>query len=191
MQQINTPQIIDASVINFCKSIAPGATPEYIQVCPGFWCRQNECYNNVKRRVKRHGGKRQLGWRIQMPPDPLPKYMIEAVHHAIWITEEGEKIDITPQPNSGGKIVFLPDDSIELGEFRIGEKYQALFDWQEVIEYVRLCNLESIEYVNKTKLNKSPKIPKNITKQQGNLLQQIMIKAMQKNLIDVSLLKKK
>ena len=98
---------------------------------------------------------------------------------------------VTQQPNSGGKIVFLPDDSIELGEFRIGEKYQALFDWQEVIEYVRLCNLESIEYVNKTKLNKSPKIPKNITKQQGNLLQQIMIKAMQKNLIDVSLLKKK
>ena len=106
MQQINTPKTIDDSVINFCKLIAPGAIPEYIQVSPRLWCRQNECYNNVKRRVKRYGGKRQLGWRIQVVPDPLPKYMIEAVHHAIWITEEGEKIDITPQPNSGGRIFF-------------------------------------------------------------------------------------
>ena len=184
MQPINTPKKIDASVKEFSKLIVPESTPEYVRVCSESWCKPNECYNNVLEKVQKSGGKRQLGWRIQVVPDPLPKFMIEAVHHAIWITEEGEKIDITPQPNSGGKIVFLPDNSTELGEYRIGEKYHALFDWPEVIEYVRFCNLESTEYVNKTKLDKQPKIPKEITKQQEYYYQKIIEKAIQKKLFD-------
>ena len=185
MEPCNTPKRIDDAVKNFCKSIAPDSIPEYVQVYPELWCKQNECYNNVMQKVAKSGGRRQLGWRIQVVPAPLPKFMIEAVHHAIWITENGDKIDITPQPDSGNRIVFLADDSVELGEYRIGEKYQALLNWKEVIEYVRLCNLESTEYVNKTKLNEQPQIPKELLEKQDFFLQKIIERCMKENLINV------
>lgn len=172
----NTPKEIDKSVIDFCKSITRKSIPEYVELRPEPWCRENECYDNVENKVKSFGGKRQLGWRIQVIPDPLPKFMIEAVHHAIWISDKGEKIDITPQPASARKIVFVADDSIKLERFRIGEKYHALINCPIVNEYVRLCKLESTHYVSKTELINTPKIPEKLKEQQDVLLPQIMMK---------------
>lgn len=171
----NTPKKIDDTVIEFCKSIVSSAKPEYITVCAESWCKPNECYDNVQQKVRTNGGKRQLGWRIQVVPDPMPKFMIEAVHHAIWITETGEKIDITPQESYNGKIVFIEDNITQLGEYRIGEKYQALMKNKCVTEYVRLCNLESSEYVSKTKLDKQPIIPNKLLEDQNKLLLRIMM----------------
>ncbi|WP_127529976.1 hypothetical protein [Paenibacillus kobensis] len=176
MNTTNTPKEIDDSVINFCKSITPYSLPEYIQLRPESWCIPNECYNNVKQKVGKHGGKRQLGWRIQVMPDPYPKFMIEAVHHAIWISETGEKIDITPQPASANRIVFVSDDSTKLGKYRIGEKYHALLSCPIVNEYVRLCNLESTKYLSKTELIKTPNIPSELLMKQRELLGQIIRK---------------
>lgn len=174
----NTPKEIDDVVMIFCKSITPDSIPEYVPLRPESWCIVDECYNNVKQKVKDSGGKRQLGWRIQVVPDPLPRFMIEAVHHAIWILETGEKVDITPQSYSASSIVFLSDDSIKLGKYRIGERYHALLDCPLVNEYVRLCNLESAEYVSKTKLNKQPNVPPELSMKQKELFEQIILKHM-------------
>lgn len=176
MNSTNTPKEINNTVIDFCKSITPYSIPEYVQLRPESWCKENECYDNVKKKVEDCGGKRQLGWRIQVMPDPLPKFMIEAVHHAIWITETGEKVDITPQPDSASRIVFVSDDSTKFGKYRIGEKYQALFKCPIVNEYVRLCNLESAEYISKTELNKQPKVPAGLIMKQKQLTMQILLK---------------
>ncbi|MEK8217154.1 hypothetical protein [Paenibacillus sp. FSL L8-0463] len=173
MNTTNTPKEIDDSVIDFCKSIAPYSIPEYVQLRPESWCIQNDCYDNVKQKVEDCGGKRQLGWRIQVVPDPYPKYMIEAVHHAIWISETGEKIDITPQPDSANRIVFVSDDSTKIGKHRIGEKYHALLNCPIVNEYVRLCNLESVQYVSKTNLIQKYNTPLVLLKEQQKLLIQI------------------
>jgi hypothetical protein len=172
----NTPKEIDNAVIDFCKSITPYSIPEYVQLCPESWCIENECYDNVKQKVNAFSGKIQLGWRIQVVPDPLPKFMIEAVHHAIWISETGEKIDITPQPHSADRIVFVSDNSTKLGKHRIGEKYYALLNCPIVNEYVRLCNLESVEYVSKTKLIEQPNIPQKLLMVQQELLLKIVKK---------------
>lgn len=176
MNTTNTPKEIDNSVIEFCKSISPYSTPEYVNLRPERWCKQNECYDNVEQKIKDCGGTRQLGWRIQVIPDPYPKYMIEAVHHAIWISETGKKIDITPQQDSASRIVFVSDDSTQLGEYRVGEKYHALLDCPLVKEYVRLCNVESEKYVSKTELIKQPKIPSGLMEKQSRLLAQIFMK---------------
>lgn len=101
---------------------------------------------------------------------------MEAIHHAIWISETGKKIDITPLFVSANQIVFLPDESTIFNEYRIGEKYYALIDCPLVKEYVRLCNLESTEYVNKTKLNEQPNVPKELLAQQSKLQSQIIQK---------------
>lgn len=172
----NIPKKIDKNVLTFCKTINPKSNPEFIPLKPESWCKMNECYDNVAHKIKNCGGKRQLGWRIQIIPDPLPKYMMEAIHHAIWISEIEKKIDITPIPVSTNQIVFLPDESTIFNEYRIGEKYYALIDCPLVKEYVRLCNLESIEYVNKTKLVEQPNVPKELLAQQNKLQSQIIQK---------------
>jgi hypothetical protein len=172
----NTPKKIDDSVIDFCKSLSPNSVPKLVNVRPEPWCLQNHCYDNVQKKVEHSGGKRQLGWRIQVVPDPLPKFMIEAVHHAIWISETGERIDITPQPASSHRIVFVSDDSTPLGNYRIGEKYRALIKCPLVHEYVRLCNLESDEYTSKTELKNRPNVPAWLTQKQEKLLPQIIAK---------------
>lgn len=175
MNGSNTPKKIDETVIKFCELISPGLKPEYVQVKPEIWCKLNECYDNVLEKVKTSGGVRQLGWRIQVIPDPFPKFMIEAVHHAIWIKKNGNKLDITPQCEER-EIVFLPDDSIVLGDYRIGEKYYALINDPDVNEYVDLCNLESKEYTSKTKLDFQPQVPQELTNRQHELLAKIIMK---------------
>lgn len=172
----NIPRSIDKNVLDFCKTITQKSNPEFIPLRPEPWCKMNECYDNVSHKVKTCGGKRQLGWRIQIIPDPLPKYLMEAIHHAIWISETGKKIDITPLSVSANQIVFLPDESTIFNEYRIGEKYYALIDCPLVKKYVRLCNLESTEYVNKTKLNEQPNVPKELLAQQSKLQSQIIQK---------------
>ncbi|OMF88332.1 hypothetical protein [Paenibacillus sp. FSL R7-0337] len=174
MSRINVPRQIDDTVINFCKSISPKEQPEYIKVIPEKWTKKNECYDNVQQMVQQFGGKRQLGWRIQVVPDPSPKFMIEAVHHAIWIKDNGEKVDVTPQISITKGIVFVADDVTKFGKYRIGEKYQALIDHPLVHEYIALCNKESEEYTNKTLLDDRPNIPMSIRSSQEQLKQAIL-----------------
>lgn len=92
----NIPKKIDKNVLTFCKTINPKSNPEFIPLKPESWCKMNECYDNVAHKIKNCGGKRQLGWRIQIIPDPLPKYMMEAIHHAIWISETKKKSILHP-----------------------------------------------------------------------------------------------
>lgn len=169
----NAPKEIDDDIIDFCKTIVPYSIPEYVLLRPEMQYIENECYDNVKKKVNALGGKMQLGWRIQFVPDPLPKFMLEAVHHAIWISESGEKIDITPQTDSADRIIFVSDNSTKLEKYRIGVKYYALLNCPIVYEYVRLCNLESVEYVSKTKLIEQPNIPQELLMMQQVLLLQI------------------
>lgn len=175
MDFCNIPKKINADVINFCKTISEKSSPEFVQLRPESWCKMNECYDNVEQKIKVCGGKRQLGWRIQIMPDPLPKYMIEAIHHAIWVSESGKKVDITPIPVLTNRIIFLPDESTVFNEYRVGEKYYALIDCPLVKEYVRLCNFESTEFINKTKLDDQPNIPKELLVQQS-MLQSLIVK---------------
>lgn len=172
----NIPDKIDTNVIKFCKTINPKSSPEFIPLHPEPWCKMNECYDNVEHKVETCGGKRQLGWRIQIMPDPFPKYMIEAIHHAIWVSEIGKKSDITPILLPANQIVFLPDEDTPFNGYRVGEKYYALIDSPLVNEYVRLCNLESTKYVNKTKLDDQPNIPEELSMKQEKLKAQIMQK---------------
>ena len=169
MDIINTPETINDTVIDFCKTIVMDSVPEYVLVHPESWCKENECYANVEQKIKNSGGMRQLGWRIQISKG----IMIEAVHHAIWISETGEKIDITPQPYSAKNIVFLSDDSTKFDKYRIGEKYQALCKCSLINKYVYLCNLESVKYKNKTRLEQQPNIPQELLDKQAKLLAKI------------------
>lgn len=69
------------------------------------------CYWNVENKVKNFGGELVLGWLFLL----WKGVCIEAIHHAIWKTPEGNLIDITQHPfNKATKSIFLEDDSIKV-----------------------------------------------------------------------------
>jgi hypothetical protein len=60
------------------------------------------CWYNCKAHSIEHGGKVVFGWALD-----FQNKIFQAQHHAIWMNEEGEYIDITP--NSKGETTFLVD----------------------------------------------------------------------------------
>jgi hypothetical protein len=133
---------ISKDMIRFCKSITPDSTPEYIMVCPDDNSMENKCFDNVYRRIRSNSGKMVLGWGIAK----IRNLYLEAECHAIWMTDTGKKVDITPWSNYGESDdivdtrLFLPDDS--LTPPRAGStnsiRHMALTDSPLVIEYIGL-----------------------------------------------------
>lgn len=68
---------------------------------------RNECFPNVDEKIHRDGGVRVLGWQIWQT-----EYLIEAEFHAVWMSSEGNLLDITPKPFPLSKILFIPDSAI-------------------------------------------------------------------------------
>ncbi|SXD25351.1 hypothetical protein [Klebsiella quasipneumoniae] len=75
------------------------------------------CYWNVDSEVKSSGGKIVLGWLIQW----LPGLYVQAMHHAVWETPDGELVDITLDQTDAyknevksGTSTFVPDDRISI-----------------------------------------------------------------------------
>ena len=59
------------------------------------------CYWNVDRHVKAYGGASVQGWQINW----LPNLYIEATHHAVWQSADGELIDLSmPSPEVATKV---------------------------------------------------------------------------------------
>jgi hypothetical protein len=64
----------------------------------------NECFPNVERQVKNHGGSCIFGWQIWKT-----SLLIEAEFHAVWKSPEGLIYDITPKAQPVQKILFVSD----------------------------------------------------------------------------------
>lgn len=67
-----------------------------------------DCYQNVRNVVNASGGSAQLGWILCLWPD---KYL-EALHHAVWRTKDGELEDVTASSYQGmevGESAFIED----------------------------------------------------------------------------------
>jgi hypothetical protein len=104
-----TPEAISAQVLDLCRRINPGAAPGYIPVTPEPGCTPNDCFECVRRRVAREGGRIQFGWSIW----EWPRVYVEAEHHAVYEPPTGPPwMDVTPSalPEIWRRL-FLPDNS--------------------------------------------------------------------------------
>ena len=105
-----TPKIISKEIIEFCNEINETQNPHYVSVKPEAGCKIDECFWNVKNKVKLDGGKAQSGWIIV----EWPNVWLEAVFHAVWISPQNNPVDITPsEMGDVQRILFLPDDTLE------------------------------------------------------------------------------
>ncbi|MEK7994173.1 MAG: hypothetical protein AAB403_10255 [Planctomycetota bacterium] len=72
---------------------------------PSGWC-----YQNVKERCQRIGGRAEQGWMVRW----LPEIFIEAMHHSVWRMPNGALLDVTaPQPGAAparGQTTFMIEE---------------------------------------------------------------------------------
>jgi hypothetical protein len=100
----DTPETIDAAVLAFCATVAPGV-PDYVDVVPGDAARVAYCFDNAAAAVARGGGEVAYGWAIWR----WPGRYFEAEHHGIWRRPDGALIDVTPMLYGQTRTLFLPD----------------------------------------------------------------------------------
>jgi hypothetical protein len=100
----NVPAVIDEEIRAFCSSLC-ASQPEFIQSIPPFGAKQSFCFDNVARKIAKSGGSMCTGWAIWRNGT---LYM-EAEHHGVWLNAAGKMIDVSPQMDTVGRILFLPD----------------------------------------------------------------------------------
>ncbi|WP_199139923.1 hypothetical protein [Pedobacter sp. ASV12] len=82
--------------------------PINVEIRPDPGAVENNCFNNVAKKVGQSGGSVCYGWAI------LPQlHILEAERHAIWKTPQGLYLDITPRSLPITSIQFVIDDSFE------------------------------------------------------------------------------
>jgi SEC-C motif len=93
----------------FCARIRSGARPQLMVIQPEPGSEPNNCFFSVRNRVRRDGGRIQLGWSIW----ELPGVYLEAERHAVFAPADGSPwLDISPAlvPQITRRL-FLPDDA--------------------------------------------------------------------------------
>lgn len=133
MITLTTPPDINDDVRMLCAKIGIPRDPIYVDVVPNADCIENECFPNIKNKIKQAGGRIQYGWTIWGAPDKL----IEGEFHAIWIDPNGDMVDITPKTDGETRILFLPDDKQVYTDEPIDNIRLALCDDPEVAKLIR------------------------------------------------------
>ncbi len=133
-----TPSIHNPELISFAKSINSGdliTTPHSIDLLP-----IGNCYWNVEWLVQNQGGGVVYGWIFS----EWKGLMLEAMHHAVWISPNNQLIDITQNYPSMSEThsIFLPDPSSSLLTLdvqpNILNKVKLLSNSQELIDFNNL-----------------------------------------------------
>lgn len=101
-----TPSVRDIYVLDFCRMITTASKPLLLPIKPEPKSLPLECFHNVRRKVEAEGGRLVEGWAIW----EWPRVYIEAEHHAVYETLDGQLIDVTPGPIPGfTSRLFLAD----------------------------------------------------------------------------------
>lgn len=130
-----TPRGLTKTVRAFCGEVEFGKEPVYVAVDPQADAKENDCFVNVERKVKDAGGTCQYGWVIW----EWEGVMLEAEFHAIWVSQDGKRLDVTPKADHETRILFLPSD-MHWQRTPICNIRKALWDNPHVHEFIRLHN---------------------------------------------------
>lgn len=100
-----TPNKLTGATRLFCREVNSDTSPCYVPVLPEIHAKPRACFINVRAKVAQDGGKELNGWQLWT----WPNVFIEAEHHCVWESPEGNLIDVTPKENGEKRIAFLSD----------------------------------------------------------------------------------
>ena len=142
--KITTPSLTP-KVLEFCRSLNPGAEPIYVSCRPHELSRSRLCFINTLIQIHKAGGRPCFGWVIGQVGD----LFLEASFHCLWKSPQKLLIDITYREFD--EILFLPDDSLLPNQKPIPSKHfpltndprvLMLISWLEAYEQAMLSVLE-------------------------------------------------
>lgn len=99
-----TPPEVTPEIAEFCASISQKPVA-YVRVDPSPAAKVARCHWNVMEHILKNGGTSAIGWAIW----EAPGIHMEAEFHSVWVSPDGEMIDITPHRNGVARVLFLPD----------------------------------------------------------------------------------
>ncbi len=147
MKKPRVPDKVTSPIKTLINRIAPGEQPQYVKVLIESDAEIGECFASLERKIKRNGGRIQFGWAIWY----LPGILMEAEFHAVWISPEGDLIDISPRPIQFKEIMFLPDPSNVYQGKQIDNIRIPLNKDPKVKEFISLCE-EHFKIMNEGEL---------------------------------------
>ena len=103
--QSRTPPNINAGVTALLAQLPGANTPQFVEVSPHPDSLPLDCFPNVQKQIKRHGGTLICGWEIS----EWPEVMMEAQFHAVWRSSNGDLMDISPNQLGEKRILFAED----------------------------------------------------------------------------------
>lgn len=112
MNEIFVPNINDHHLNQLLNLIDPTHDPIIVNVQPEPGSEENDCFQIIREKVKRDGGKCVYGWQVWKTTD-----IIEAEAHAVWENQAGELIDLTPKEFS--EILFIEDENMNYEDKQI------------------------------------------------------------------------
>jgi hypothetical protein len=108
MKVLRPPESISDQVRKLCARTSPDREPVSLPIRPDPDCEPLDCFEYVRRKVQREGGRIQCGWAIW----EWPRVFVEAEHHAVYEPANGPPwVDITPSTFPEVRRLFLPDDT--------------------------------------------------------------------------------
>lgn len=99
-----TPSEIDSDVERLVQEVGAGTRPIFVDVVPEPYANVVECFPAVEEKIRRDGGGQQIGWQIWKT-----EILVEAEFHAVWVSPDGQCVDITTKQVPTDRILFLPD----------------------------------------------------------------------------------
>lgn len=102
-----TPKEITPLIEKFASQILKGVEPIFVPVKHDPYGLYGYCSDGVHAKIKHDGGSIRFGWTLW----EWPGVLLTAEFHSVWISPDGDFIDITPKPARETRILFLPDDS--------------------------------------------------------------------------------
>lgn len=151
------PNLTDIKFIRLLKKINSRHNPIFIPVVTEPYAVVSECFPNVERKIKRDGGNIIYGWQVWST-----NLICEAEFHAVWKSDSGELVDITPKYPPVDTILFVQDDSIvykgaQIDNIRINNTDNSLvndfIDIQKALFKIR--NKGSRAFSNEYKLSRN------------------------------------
>ena len=128
------PPEMTRAVRRLIETVVPGGNAVHLSVEPDVNAVVNECFPNVEAKIASSGGRMLCGWQLW----EWPHVLVEAEFHAVWVSPEGEMIDITPKQHGETQILFVPDERLRYEGRAIDNRRQPLRDDQIIRHFIRV-----------------------------------------------------
>ena len=130
---LTTPSASFPELEKFRVLLGINAEAEFIPVKPRLSSEIDDCFEDVRLHVKKHGGKMVVGWQIWL----WDNVMAEAIFHAVWQSHSGQLIDVSYKEEGEEMIMFLRDDTRKYEGKRVPSIRVPVSKHESVLRFVK------------------------------------------------------